>query len=429
MNIDAIYSKYEKLMPREKLPEFLFEYFHRFDKVPWVTNTEEGSFYRALQSTAKEYRQQKFLTDFLDRIFLTYYSKKKSSRNRKKILFRPFKYYNIILEAKKHHQVGLFVHGNYDRLFALRHGMGYVATSDLDQYVLAYLEQKDITCLYRLINAVEKKLVSAKPDYIVLWTDILPIERTIALVAKKLGIATLEIQHGLEDSFWPIESGKVVDYVLVWGRYFIDLYAKQNIRKPQDLYTVGYPYVSPNNPGTVKHHNPYVVYYLGANLEVYNDAFLNVKVQTIKKLDEICKALGMPFFYRPHPGDDRELLQKHLPGISFTNPSEGLQEAFTCADIFISFQSSALVESSMRSKVSLQLLNYPIESDNFEKLGVCSKSCVTIEALGDYLKKIVDAKNLDAFKIKFNNGYVETRYNPAERFLEIIQEIEKKHKK
>ena len=78
------------------------------------------------------------------------------------------------------------------------------------------------------------------------------------------------------------------------------------------------------------------------------------------------------------------------------------------------------------TKVALQLLNYPLKSDNLEKLGACSVSIGTIEELDGYLKKIVDANNLDEFRAKFNNDYIETRYNPTERFLEIISEIEEK---
>ena len=83
----------------------------------------------------------------------------------------------------------------------------------------------------------------------------------------------------------------------------------------------------------------------------------------------------------------------------------------------------------MRSKVALQLLNYPIKSDNFEALGVCKKSCITIEELEDYLTKIANSSTPDEFIISFNNNYMETRHNPTERFLEIIKEIERKIKK
>ncbi|MBI1866262.1 MAG: hypothetical protein HY005_01315 [Candidatus Staskawiczbacteria bacterium] len=429
--MNTAYSDYEKIIPSEKLPQFLFDFFDRFKEVAWVKNTEKESFYQTLQLNVDRYSKNRFLVRFLDRIFSKLYSNKNPflsfQRNKKNILFRPFKYYNIILGAKKYQKVGLINHGNWDRFFAVKNFIGYIVTSDLDQYILSYLKENNIKYLYRLIEEVENKLRIAKPDYIVLWSDVLPIERAIVLASKKLGIITLEIQHGIDDSFWPIESGKFVDYLLVWGKYFADLYEKQNVRKSEDIYILGYPYLIEKNKDTKKKDKNYIVYYLGTNLEFYNEEFFDVKMETIKKINEICNKLRIKFFYRPHPGENRELLKKNLKDIAFTDTREGLQEAFKTADIFISFQSTSLVEATMSSKVSLQLMNYPIKSDNFEALGACSASFQTIEELEDYLKKIASAKNLDKFKTKFNNNYIETRYNPIERFLEIIKDIERKN--
>ncbi len=428
-NIDPMYADYEKMMPHGKLSQFLFDYFRIYYKgITWMKATGEESFYQALQFNIKKYNKYKLLTGFLDSFVLKIYSKKKpstgSSQDKKKILFRPFKYNHIILEVKKYHQAGLLVHGNWDRLLAAKNFMGYIATSDLDQYLLAYLKEKNIAYLYQLIKKIESKLKAANPDYVVLWNDTLPMERAIILASKKLGITTLEIQHGVYDSFWPLTNGNIADYVLVWGKYFKDLYVKQGKRKPEDIYVLGYPYAIGQE--VKNRNNHYVVCYLGQDLEIYNNDFLSVKLETLNSIYNICKKLDLEFVYRPHPGDDRELLKKKLVDIQFTDIKEGLEETFNRADIFISFNSTALVEAVMRQKISLQLLNYPIKSDNLEKLGACSASLQTLEELENYLKKIVSAQNLDEFKITFNNDYVETRYNPTERFLEIIKEIESK---
>lgn len=426
--IDPRYADYEKIVPSEELPDFLFHYFQLYDGIPWVKNTGEESFYQFLQGSVKKYNTNKLFLGFLDAFFLKLYTIKSFlitlNKNRKKILFRPFKYSHIISGAKKYHHVGLIVYGK-DRLVAMKNCMGYFATSDLDQYFLAYREKKDITYLYQLIKSIEDRLKTIKPDYIVLWNDIVPIERAIALVSKKLSITTLEIHHGTYDEVVPMETGKVADYVLVWGKYFKDLYVNRYKRNPENIYILGYPYVIKKNQEIEKKNNHYTICYLGQNFEVYNKKFLNIKIETIKKIHEICNTLGMKFVYRPHPGDDRELLKKNLADIQFTDTKEVLEETFVAADILISFSSTALVEAAMRSKIALQLLNYPLKSDNFEALGACSASLQTIEKLEDYLKKIVSAKNPNEFKIEFNNDYVETRYNPIERFLEIIQEIEK----
>src|SRR3989344_669625 len=212
--MDTLYSDYEKIVPSEKLPDFLFHYFNLYRGIPWVKDVGENAFYDALQSTAKNYDSHKLFFTFLDWIFLKAYTTKNFfiglGRDRKKIIFRPFKYFNITLGAKKYHNVGLIVHGR-DRLVAMKHGMGYISTSDLDQHLLAYKKDKNITHLHRLIKKIERKLIIAKPDYVVLWNDVLPLERAIALASKKLGITTLEIHHGIFDEIIPMETGKIAD--------------------------------------------------------------------------------------------------------------------------------------------------------------------------------------------------------------------------
>ena len=426
-------EKMESWSEKELSQFLILDYFSASRKLGY--KAPKKAILDALQRSIQRYNQYKFILFFLDK-FISKFFKNKIEK-RKKILFRPFKYYNIILGEKKYYQVALIVHGNWDRLFAIKNFMDYMATDDLDQYILAYLKEKDIKYLHRLIKEIESKLKASRPDYIVLWNDITPMERAIVLVSKKLGITTLEIQHGAYDLF-NLETGKVVDYVLAWGEYSKNLCVQQYKRKPEDIYVLGYPYMIKGNEEIKKpvvessahyragKNNHYMVCYLGQNFEIYNKKFLNIKVETIKKINEICNKLGIDFIYRPHPGDNRESLRKNLSDIQFTNIKEGLEETFKKADIFISFNSTALVEAAMSSKISLQLLNYPIKSDNLERLGACSKSFETIEELEDYLKKIARAKNLKEFKTKFNNDYVETRYNPIERFSEIIKDIEKR---
>ncbi len=422
------YTEYEKIMPSEKLPDFLFHYFHLYEKIPWVKNTPEELFYQSLQFTVKKYNKHKLLLGFLDKFFLKLYFIKNFfniRKNKKKVLFRPFKYTHLILGVKKYHHVGLLVHGR-DRLVAIKNFMGYVATSDLDQYLLSYLKEKNIIYLYQLIKKIEDKLRIVKPDYIVLWNDIIAIERAIALVSKKLGIVTLEVHHGVYDEVFPMETGKIADYVLVWGQYFKDLYVQKYKRNPENIYILGYPYSQKKNHSVKKKDDHYNVCYLGQNFEFYNKELLNFKIETVRKIHEICGRLGLNFVYRPHPGDNRALMEKKMNGVAFTLPKEILEKTLAKSDILISFSSTALIEAAMKSKIALQLMNYPMKSDNWETLGGCTKSFKTTEELESYLKKIASAKNLDAFKTEFNNDYVETRRNPIDRFLEIINDIEKK---
>ncbi len=406
------------------LVQFLcLDYFNGM-KMMGMVGIEE-MFLKDQQFLINQYSKHRLLFRFLDAFFLTLYFISKN-RDKKTILFRTSQYASIIKEAKKYYHVALTAYGGKDRLFAFFNFIGYVGINDLTQYILDYLGDRNIEHLWRLVEATEKKLKMAQPDYIVLRSDGPPIERAIVLASKKLGITTLATQHGVEDASCLFEN-EVSDFILVWGKYFKNLFLSSNKRKAENIYILGLPY--PMHSGKAAgERNRRNVCYLGQDFERYDKSLLPVKVETIKNLNEVCKKLGLHFVYRPHPGDDRDLLKENLSGIAFTDENEKLEETFGASDIFVGFSSTALVEAAMRQKIALQLMSFPIGLDDFENLGVCNKSFKTIKELGSYLMEIAKAPDLKEFKIKFNNDYMETRYNPGERFLEIMKEIEKNRK-
>jgi len=394
----------------------------------------------SFQITAQEYKKYKIIIDSIDSICNIIFSlklfkpshqkfgsegKEKSDTN-KKILFGVLaKYPLIISAAKKNYLVEMIVKGKKDRLFAIKNFIKYTSYTDLNQFVYNYLIQKNERYLYEAINNIKEKIKRTNPDYIVLWNDSLPIERAIVLISRKLRIPTIVVQHGIDSSAPPSSEGKVADYILVWGKYFKDLYIKKNNRKPENIYVLGYPYSIEKREMSNKEDKPYTVYFLGENFESYDKKLLNIKIKAVTSINKICKELGMRFIYRFHPGDDTEMLKSRLLGIDFSLKNEKLSETFNKGNIFISFNSASLIEAAMRSKICLQLIDYSFQPDNFEKLGVCNKSFVKIEQLAEYLKVLSKLSSLDQEKLNFNNNYIETRYNPGKRFLEIIDDLEK----
>jgi len=331
---------------------------------------------------------------------------------------------SIFYDLKKwHYNVGLMVSGKYDRFSAIKHLMWYFSVSDLYGFLGDYILNGDVDNLVGMLTRIEKKLKVIRPDYIVLANDSTPIERSIILASKNLGITTIVIQHGIYDLKSQPFDGRVADYVLVWGQYFKDLYVKQGIKMDEEVYVLGYPFKIKDNINLNK-SNSCRVYYLGQNYERYNKANLDIKLETLNRINEICSKLGMQFYYRPHPGDDRKMLQKNLPHINFTPKKETLTQSFSKGDIFITFNSTSLIEASMRSKLCIQLMNYPRSCDNFEKYGVCSKSVEYIDDLEDYLNAIAKSNDLSV-KRPFNNDYIDITKNPSKSFLDILNDIEK----
>jgi len=160
---------------------------------------------------------------------------------------------------------------------------------------------------------------------------------------------------------------------------------------------------------------------LGQNVELYNRKLLNIKLDTIKNLDIICKKFGLKFIYRPHPGDPREFLQRKLPNINFSSKNETLKDSFQKGDIFISFNSTSLVEAALHGKLCTQLKNYPVPTDDFENLGVCPKSFSTIEELKEFLKDVSKTRNLKKFYKPVSSKYIEVpKPDPGTRFLKLL---------
>ncbi len=199
-------------------------YEREFDE----TNNIKTAAFLALSKKFDKYKIIFSLTDTLyNKIIFPLLQNRFKNKKRKKVLFVTCnKYSSIILTTKKDYDVEMIVEGKKDRLFAMKHGITYDSYSDLNQYIYHYLTKKDNRDLRALADTIEKRIKKTNPDYIVMLSDCPPMERAIVLAAKKLGITTLEIQHGVYQEFFSLETGKVADYILVWGNYFKDLYVK-----------------------------------------------------------------------------------------------------------------------------------------------------------------------------------------------------------
>lgn len=384
----------------------------------------------SFETAAQKYKKYRFPLNLIDAIYnilLFFRFRNDSKKIKEKILFEVVgKYSPVVLAADKNYQIKMIVRGKKDRFFAIKNFIKYKSYSGLNKFVFNYLKTKNKQHLYDLIDRIKEGIKKIKPDYIVLWNDSLPIERAIVLAAKELKIPTIVIQHGIYQENAIIFDGRMADYVLVLGQYFKDLYVERGLKKPENVYILGYPYQIKREDPLAKNHNHCTVCYIGQDFEKYDKDLLDVKITTVKAVSKICQNLGLSFVYRPHPGDDRPFLKNKIPGISFTPRRESPAQTLQKADIFIAVHSTLLIEAAMSSKIALQLRNYPIKLDNFEEMDICSKSLTTVEELGNYLRRIAVSKNLSEFKKEFNNNYIANNYEPGPRFLQILDQIRKK---
>jgi len=297
-------------------------------------------------------------------------------------------------------------------------GILYFKKNFKKYYNISFIEK-----IKRKINKLEQIISRYSPNAIILRTDSFPIDRAIILIARELNIPTINVQDGIYQSMYPLVHGRAADYVFVLGEYFKHLYLKQKIRSSKTIKILGYPYELQPLPQNTKKQK-LTVYYLGQNFEAYNKELLKTKIKTVNTLNKICKKYGFEFIYRPHPGDSRKFLQKKLPNVNFAPKNETLWGSFKRGDIFISFNSTALIEAALHGKLCIQLKSYPLPTDDFEKLGICPKSFDTLEDLEEYLKEIAKAEDLKQFYKPVNPKYIEIpKPDPGEKFLELVQDI------
>jgi len=358
--------------------------------------------------------------------------KNKNGKHSAKIIFQGVKYLDIMKEITKTDEInvlvwsgikGLITQYEFDKVFIPP--LTPIRYQTLNN--LRNLDNKKLSSLInRLTTDIEKikqALLQCSPDAIVLRTDSFPTDRAVILAARELGVPTINIQDGIYQSRLPLIHGRAADYVFVWSEYFKRLYLKQKIRPSSTIKILGYPYELNSLPQESKKQK-LTVCYLGQNFELYNRELLGSKIETIDTLNKVCKKLGFEFVYRPHPGDPRELLQKKLPDVKFTPKKETLETSFGRGDIFVSFNSTALVEAALRGKLCIQLKSFPIPTDDFEQLGICPKSFDTIEELESCLKEIAKVSDLKQFYRPVNPEYIEIpKPDPGTKFLELIQDI------
>ena len=377
-----------------------------------------------IKEISEKYNKYKF---FINAIDCSYNKIINPKTNKKKILFFNKNYHKpLILKLKKHYDICLIVYGIKDRLFAIRNKIPYVSVLHLYPLLDKYFDSKNVLFLENMIEQAEEFLSASKSDYIVLTNDSLSVERAIILGSKKSGIPAIDIFHGVGPIANKMTDGQVADYIWVWGNYLRNAYIKQKFRKAEEIYVFGYPYIFEETKNSGK-KDGYVLYYLGNGFGLHGlESLLEFEINILKEVIKICSKLNVDLYYRPHPGDECTLQRENFPNLKITPKNEKLEDAFGKGDIFISHSSTSLIEATIRSKLTIQIMGAQTDCDNFEKVGGCTKTVKTAKELKSYLKKITTSKLPEA---KINKNYVDTTRNPVDRFIEIIEDIEKQKSK
>jgi hypothetical protein len=285
------------------------------------------------------------------------------------------------------------------------------------------ITKSDDEQVFRSLDELQRLLLRNTPDIIVINDSIYPINRALILVARKIKIPTVEIQHAIYPLSLPLIESRA-DYVFVWGESFKQMYLNQGA-KSDSLEILGFPYHLEKMPTDVDKRR-LTVCYLAQGFHNQDINNLNILLENAISLKQICEENGMDFRCRLHPNSPPVLLEKILPRVECVPKDESLIDTIKTGDIFISFNSTSLVEAALHGKHCIQLRNIPVLTEDFEQLGICPKSFDGIGDVENYLKSFrnIRTKDMGQFYKEVNPEYIDIpQPNPGAKFYELIQKV------
>jgi hypothetical protein len=282
---------------------------------------------------------------------------------------------------------------------------------------------RDEALLRRGLDGLEGTIEGLDPDIVVLGNDALPVNRAILLAARRLGIPTVEVQHGVYQEHGILPTGLYADHLFVWGEFFKDLYVSRDIRKGDSIRTLGYPYEIKRRGGVRGRAAKKTLCYLGQDYEKFSHALLNIKLDTVHELQLLCAKYGFEFVYRPHPSEDTRPLRDRFHGMRYTPPRDTVFDSIRKYDLFVSFNSTALIEAALHHKLAVQLRNYPADADDFEALGICP-TFTSAEQMAPFLKRLSAEADWSGFRRDVDRTYIEIPDpDPGSAFIRLIEGI------
>ena len=316
-----------------------------------------------------------FLIKIISKIF---YPKRKKI----KYFFFHRKYKDLILSLPKDEVCVLG--GAKTLLFCLRHGRCFMSAMSLWKVLYKGLlkensnkNKNDVMLEIKKISKLFKEN-SVSESFLIVSNDCLPTERVVVNAAKIAGMKTICIQHGIfqRKSTCNESDGKFVDFFFSFsddqGEFLVDRGIPRN-----KIITMGHHsniYSSKNK----SKGNRRKVCFLGQSWQIDKTLcahYLNI----YQRIASICDKNGLSIDFKPHP---RERKSSHLLQIKDVKIMS-MSEAIERYDVFISLNSTALLETSYAGKISIQIIDDMFESDDFS----CFSDVISIEYESDSFEK------------------------------------------
>ena len=309
------------------------------------------------------------------------------------------------------------VGGPKQLFFCVKHHRHYLPCLNMWNILLSGLLSRSTIDNSRIANLIRSFAVKLKKNasplaVLIVDNDSLPMQRTAVLAARVAGIhQTVCVQHGIFQSKSPghIMDGWFADKMFVMNEIQRFMLIKKGM-DPKKIKVMGFhtsPYLperSTSLPGQRR------ICFLGQPWSKYSDKIGMRYLEIVERIMVILRANELDVVYKPHPG---ELGCKYLAKIKnvINAPLSVIIENY---DVFISLTSTALIETEVAGRISIQITDSNFDCDPFQVYG----EIVSI----DYCDKKFKEKLCNA--INSNAKISKKSLNASDGFLKTINSYE-----
>lgn len=288
-----------------------------------------------------------------------------------------------------------------------------------------------------LIKNIELFFQKYKPKMIVQVYEAGPYAKCFEVVAKKFGIKTIGIQHGLIPSDYPdymfkeiVDDNKfgniIPDLTLVYGKYYKELLTSNGFYPSDKVLVFGHPnyfnlkkfnsnLISTNSKNKLKlNHKKIILLPLSFRLTLVKNnpdrILLNSLYENYKNHKDIVVLI------RPHPGDelDNSTLSKMFPANNFLlSPQKTLIEDLLISDLITVVVGSTVASEGAIFKKPIFLIDVTRDSSIIDQVH---------QIMLDYkVAKLINIENLqDSIDIHFKNNSNTCSKDNQSKFLKIF---------
>lgn len=345
------------------------------------------TYLNALKSSAERFNKYRIVVNLFDKA----YSKlNKIDNGKETILFLGTRYLDLIKAVAMNYNVLILAIGLNDRINAIKLGLPYIGISHwhkavLNGYYTPYLRRE---IMDKISKECISKIVNYKVKTIILWNDSLFMERIILHIFKYLGIPSVVIQHGLfQDHISKfVLDGHYSNYLMVWGKHFINYFYKKEVKEKNEIFEFGYPYIIRKEKHFNNNKNLCVV---GSAHDLYDADKGKKELNTLYSICNLAVKYGFQVTYRPHPNHWKRNRPKELDKKIIIENNCPIHESVQKHAIFIGIDSTVLVETALQNCLTIQIIPEGFLCDRFEKKGICYTIDYDIKSIDSLLQNII----------------------------------------